>query len=146
MFFWEDHFSLFSNQKRSRYSSESLISFRVEHSRYEIHIETLWKQRKARNAPSRELWVPWAGSLWHKRAGVVTLWATHFITIWNNLTSMTPPGSVSQLVRTHSANVTNINTQSSGKLWQLKTKYVHYHHNNLYLSPTAMLIISMCIF
>ena len=52
-------------------------------------------QRNAKNAPSRGhfvpkplvggrgLWVPWAGSLWHKRAGVATLWATHFITIWN---------------------------------------------------------------
>ena len=29
------------------------------------------------------LWVPWAGSLWHKSAGVATVWATHFITIWN---------------------------------------------------------------
>ena len=29
-------------------------------------------QRKARNAPGRWLWVPWAVSLWHKRAGVVT--------------------------------------------------------------------------
>ena len=35
-------------------------------------------------APSRGLWVPWAGSLWHKRAGVATLWAAHFITIWIN--------------------------------------------------------------
>ena len=40
-------------------------------------------QWKARNAPSRGLWVPWAGSLWHKRAGVATLGATHFVTIWN---------------------------------------------------------------
>ena len=37
----------------------------------------------AKNAPSRGLWVPCDGSLWHKRAGVATLWATHFITIWN---------------------------------------------------------------
>ena len=43
-------------------------------------------QRKAKNAPSNWLWVPWAGSLWHNRAGVATLWATHFITIWNNET------------------------------------------------------------
>ena len=39
----------------------------------------------ARNSSSRGLWVPWAGSLWHKRAGVATLWATHFITFWNNI-------------------------------------------------------------
>ena len=26
-------------------------------------------------APCRGLWVPWAGSLWHKRAGVATPWS-----------------------------------------------------------------------
>ena len=31
-------------------------------------------------ATSRGFWVPWAGSLWHKRAGVASLW-TYFITM-----------------------------------------------------------------
>ena len=39
-------------------------------------------QRKARNAPSRGIWVPWAGSLWHKRAGVATLWFLHYWPKW----------------------------------------------------------------
>ena len=55
-------------------------------------------QRKARNAPSRGLWVPWAGSLWHKRAGVATLWATHFITIWYNSQVMKREQSFSLLL------------------------------------------------
>ena len=32
-------------------------------------------QRKIRNAPSRGLWVPWADSLGHKRAGEATPWS-----------------------------------------------------------------------
>ena len=44
-------------------------SFPCMEATYPYAIET---QRKARNAPSRGLWVTWAGSLWHKRAGVVT--------------------------------------------------------------------------
>ena len=36
------------------------------------HYYTIKTQRKVRNAPCRGLWVPWAGSLWHKRAGVAT--------------------------------------------------------------------------
>ena len=31
---------------------------------------------KDKKAPSRGLWVPWAGSLWHKRAGVASLSTT----------------------------------------------------------------------
>ena len=30
-------------------------------------------QQKARNAPSKRLWMPWAVSLWHKRAGTASL-------------------------------------------------------------------------
>ena len=29
---------------------------------------------KGKKDPSRGLWVPWAGSLWHKRAGAASLW------------------------------------------------------------------------
>ena len=43
-------------------------------------------QWKARNAPSRGLWVPWTGSLWHKRAGVASLWK--YLDQWK-------PGSIS---------------------------------------------------
>ena len=32
--------------------------------------------------------LPFTGSLWHKRAGLATLWATHFITIWNNVETL----------------------------------------------------------
>ena len=41
-----------------------------------------------------ELWVPWAGSLWYKRAGVATLWATHFNTIWNIQATVCPLATV----------------------------------------------------
>ena len=53
----------------------------MEHSRSEVHIKKT--QLQAKNAPSRRLPKPSARSLWQKRAGVATLWATHFITIWN---------------------------------------------------------------
>ena len=35
-------------------------------------------------APSRGLWVPWAGSLWHKRAGVATSWSQ----TWSRITAV----------------------------------------------------------
>ena len=41
-------------------------------------------QRLARSAPSRELEVPWAVSLWHKRAGVATNQSPVSGWIWTN--------------------------------------------------------------
>ena len=35
-----------------------------------------WRHSEIQEMPL--LWVPWAGSLWHKRAGVATLWAPFF--------------------------------------------------------------------
>ena len=40
-----------------------------------IYPYAIKNQQKARNLPSTGLWVPWAGSLWHKSAGIATLWA-----------------------------------------------------------------------
>ena len=40
-----------------------------------FYLYAIKTQLKARNAPSRGFWVPWAVSAWYMRAGVATLWS-----------------------------------------------------------------------
>ena len=45
------------------------------------HLSVCHKETaKDKKYPSRRLWVPWAGSLWHKRAGLESIWK-YFITM-----------------------------------------------------------------